>query len=74
MADVFDNQAPPGQRKRLWALSRATPNLEWWRLTQRPQTIMAWLPPDWGEGYPNVRLGVTVENPIRAPSAGSPGG
>jgi protein gp37 len=26
MADVFDKEAPPGQRERLWALIRATPN------------------------------------------------
>ena len=66
MADVFDNQAPPGQRERLWALIRATPNLEWLLLTKRPQNLSPLLPPDWGEGYPNVRLGITVENPTEA--------
>lgn len=66
MADVFDNQAPPGQRERLWALIRATPTLEWLLLTKRPQNIATYLPADWGDGYPNARLGVTVENPTEA--------
>ena len=31
-------------------------------LTKRPQNIPKMLPPDWGEGYRNVWLGVTAEN------------
>ena len=31
-------------------------------LTKRPQNILKMLPPDWGDGYRNVWLGVTAEN------------
>ena len=31
-------------------------------LTKRPQNLRKMLPPDWGEGYPNVWLGVTGED------------
>jgi hypothetical protein len=31
-------------------------------LTKRPQNIEKMLPPDWGDGYSNVWLGVTAEN------------
>ena len=49
-------------RERLWALIRETPNLDWLLLTKRAVNIRRMLPPDWGVGYPNVWLGVTVEN------------
>ena len=60
LADVFDNRAPEGARERLWDLVRDTPNLLWIVLTKRIGNIPAMLPPDWGEGYPNVVLGITV--------------
>lgn len=66
MADVFDAEAPPGALPRLWALIRATPNLDWQLLTKRPERIQASLPPDWGRGYPNVWLGASVENQAAA--------
>lgn len=31
-------------------------------LTKRPQNIARYLPDDWGNGYPNVWLGATVES------------
>jgi protein gp37 len=62
MADVFDNRWPDGIRDRLWQLILATPGLDWLLLTKRPQNISKMLPPDWGNGYPNVWLGTTVEN------------
>jgi protein gp37 len=62
LADVFDNKAPPGARDRLWKLIRATPDLDWQLLTKRPQNIHKMLPPDWGDGYPNVWLGTTTED------------
>lgn len=46
-------------------LIRATPNLDWQLLTKRAERIEALLPDDWGGGYPNVWLGVTVENRIQ---------
>jgi protein gp37 len=35
-------------------------HVRWLVLSKRPQRIMDHLPEDWGEGYPNVWLGVTV--------------
>jgi protein gp37 len=61
-ADWADSEAPAGQRERLWETIRATPNLDWLLLTKRPKNIRKYLPRDWGEGYPNVWLGVSVEN------------
>lgn len=60
LADVFDNAVDPTWRDDLWALIRATPNLDWMLLTKRPGNIAKMLPPDWGSGYPNVWLGCTV--------------
>lgn len=62
LADVFDSEAPPEARERLWKLIRATPHLDWLILTKRPQNFKRFLPTDWANGYPNVWLGVTVEN------------
>lgn len=62
MCDVFDNNAPDGQRERLWQLIRETPMLTWQLLTKRAPNIEKYLPDDWGDGYDNVWLGVTVED------------
>src|SRR3954447_11613302 len=62
LADVFDNKADPAWRAELFETIRGTPWLVWLLLTKRPQNIRAMLPPDWGEGYSNVWLGVSVEN------------
>ncbi len=35
--------------------------LDWLVLTKRPELIQKRLPTDWGNGYPNVWMGVTVE-------------
>ena len=66
LADVFDNQVPPEWRADLWALIRATPDLDWQLLTKRPQNIADMLPSDWADGWPNVWLGATVEDQERA--------
>jgi protein gp37 len=62
MADIFDNRAPAAWRADLWRLIRATPALDWQLLTKRPQNIAGMLPPEWGDGWPNVWLGTTTEN------------
>ena len=62
LADWADSESPTGQRARLWTLIRETPNLDWLLLTKRAGNIRKMLPPDWGVGYPNVWLGVTVED------------
>lgn len=64
LADVFDNHKSilPTWRTDLWNLIRMTPWLDWQLLTKRPQNIARYLPEDWGNGWPNVWLGTTVEN------------
>jgi protein gp37 len=68
LADVFDNHASilPDWRADLWSLIAATPHLDWLLLTKRPQNIARMLPPTWGDGWPNVWLGTTVENQTEA--------
>lgn len=69
LADVFDNHGSitSGWRGDLWHLIARTPHLDWLLLTKRPQNIGRMLPdeygaPAWGDGWPNVWLGTTVEN------------
>lgn len=65
MCDVFEDHPTIAQeRKRLWALVRETPFLEWQLLTKRPENLLlpGYLPDDWGPGYPNVWLGTSIEN------------
>jgi protein gp37 len=62
LADVFDNQINPAWRTDLFRLIRECNQLDWQLLTKRPQNIRKMLPPDWGEGYPNVWLGTTTED------------
>lgn len=49
-------------RAEAWAIIKATPHHTYQILTKRPERILQCLPDDWGEGYPNVWLGVSVEN------------
>ena len=62
MMDFFDKNAPVGAREPLWEKIKATTSLDWQLLTKRPSNIAEMLPTDWGVGYVNVWLGVTVEN------------
>jgi protein gp37 len=68
LADFFDNQVPTQWRREAWHLIEQTPHLDWLILTKRPQNILKMLPdPEtgvkpWGNGWPNVWLGTTVEN------------
>lgn len=68
LADVFDNHTSilPEWRADLWAMIRQTSHLDWMLLTKRPGNIARMLPPDWGNGYPNVWLGCTVVNQAEA--------
>lgn len=45
-----------------WDVIRRTPQHHWLILTKRPERILSNLPCDWGEGYDNVSLGVSVES------------
>ena len=66
LADVLDNKVPQEWRNDLWQLIRETPELDWLILTKRPENFADMLPDDWGDGYPNVWLGVTAEDQERA--------
>lgn len=66
LADVFDNQVPDEWRNDVWDLITDTPSLTWLLLTKRPQNIRKMLPDGWGDGWPNVWLGTTTEDQVRA--------
>lgn len=61
MSDFFIEEADKW-RPEAWEIISLTPQHTWLILTKRPERIKDCLPPDWGNGYPNVWLGVTVEN------------
>lgn len=49
-------------RGEAWDIIRRTPHHTYQILTKRPERIKGCLPSDWGEGYPNVWLGVSIES------------
>lgn len=57
-----DHPALDEIRVDLWNLIRATPYLTWQLLTKRAGRIAPRLPADWGQGYPNVWLGTSIES------------
>jgi protein gp37 len=61
LCDVMDDEAPEGQRERLWKLIDQTPNLLWQLLTKRPTRYQPYLPEN-GFRFDNVILGTTTEN------------
>lgn len=60
-SDWFIEEADPW-RDEAWAIIKATPHITYQILTKRPERILEHLPADWGSGYENVWLGVSVEN------------
>lgn len=64
-SDFFLEEADPW-REEAWAMMRARPDVTFWLLTKRAERIERCLPKDWGEGYENVSLNITVENQRRA--------
>lgn len=61
MSDFFIEQADKW-REKAWEIIARTPWHTWQILTKRPERIKQCLPKNWGAGYPNVWLGVTIEN------------
>jgi protein gp37 len=61
MSDFFLPEAD-AWREDAWDVIRRTPQHTWQILTKRPERIAECLPPDWGAGWDNVWLGVSVEN------------
>lgn len=62
LSDVFDNQVEVSWRDDLWTLIKNTPQLDWLILTKRVGNVRSMLPSDWGNGYSNVWLGISVVN------------
>jgi len=60
-SDWFHKDADPW-REEAWAVVKACPMLTFQILTKRHERIRPNLPADWGSGYENVWLGVSVEN------------
>lgn len=61
-SDFFHESVDPKWLEDAWKIIKRTPWLTYQVLTKRPANIVDYLPPDWGSGYSNVWLGVTVEN------------
>lgn len=49
-------------RNEAWEVIKMTPHHTYQILTKRPERILQCLPADWGEGYPNVWIGTSVES------------
>ena len=61
-SDWFHPSADPW-RDDAWSIVKQCPTLTFQILTKRPELIRERLPADWGpDGYPNVWLGVSIEN------------
>lgn len=81
LCDVFDPEVPREWREALFGLIASTPSLDWLLLTKRPEQFgLLWpctmtepggpgvleCPPPGAEAWPNVWLGVSVENQEQA--------
>jgi protein gp37 len=53
-------------RPEAWDIIRQTPQITYQILTKRIERAAECLPADWGEGYPNVWLGISAENQATA--------
>ena len=53
-------------RDEAWSIIRQTPQFNYLILTKRPERMKQCLPADWGMGYENVWLGVSVERQTEA--------
>lgn len=56
------HEAADSWRDEAWDIIRRTPHLTYQILTKRSERIEDHLPRDWGTGWPNVWLGVSIEN------------
>lgn len=53
-------------RTDVWQMMRQRQDLHFIFFTKRIERLASVLPPDWGDGYPNVTVGCTCENQARA--------
>ena len=61
LSDWF-HEGADAWRAEAWEVVRRSPHLRFQILTKRPFRIAEHLPPDWGDGYDNVWLGVSIED------------
>jgi len=59
-AEDVDQLVEP--RERMWLLIKECRHLHFQLLTKRSENIRRFLPDDWGDGYPNVWLGTSIED------------
>ena len=64
LSDWADNHGSitSGRRGEIFEAAKHYPHLDFLLLTKRPQNMARFLPDDWGDGYPNVWLGISAEN------------
>jgi protein gp37 len=63
LCDIFeDHPTANSTRPKVWNLIRECTALDWQILTKRSHRIADCLPDDWGNGWPHVWLGVSVED------------
>lgn len=68
LMDFADNQVPSRWRDDAWHIIDQCGNLDWMVLSKRPQNYRKMLPtpaigaPEWGDGWPHVWLGTTIED------------
>lgn len=67
MSDFFIKEADEW-RPEIWKIIKDTPHHTYLILTKRIDRVLSQLPPDWGKGYPNVWMGVSVESQKTAES------
>lgn len=60
-SDFCHEQADPW-RIDAWDVMRQRPDITYLILTKRQERLVECLPGDWGDGWPNVWLGITAEN------------
>ncbi|MDO5294435.1 MAG: DUF5131 family protein [bacterium] len=53
-------------RKECWEMIKERSDLHFMFLTKRIERFLDCIPSDWGDGYPNVTVGCTIENQARA--------
>lgn len=59
-SDFFDNEVPQEWRDFAWGIMRECKHLTFVLITKRVGNVMSMLPADWGDGYQNVWLLITV--------------
>lgn len=64
-SDFFLDTAD-GWRAEAWSMMRKREDLRFFFITKRILRFREQLPADWGDGYPNVTIGVTCENQAAA--------